>query len=82
MVLVGRRGEKRVVLWGKWLKTSLAMIALSAAFTTLAYVAFAQRWNLEAPLHGLYGGAGISLFLLTVSLLTPLKRLPMLPRDR
>jgi len=81
MVLVGRRGEKRVVLWGNWFKTSLVLIALSAALTTLAYVAFAQRWNPEAPVHGLCGGAGISLVLLMVSLLTPLKRLPMLPRD-
>jgi hypothetical protein len=81
MVLVGRRGEKRVVLWGNWFKTRLGLTALSAAFTTLAYVVLAQRWNPDAPLRGLCGGAGISLVLLVVSLLTPRKRLPILPRD-
>lgn len=81
MVLVGRRGDKRVVLWGHWFRITLILIAVSAALTTLAYVVFAQRWNPQAPLLGCYGGAGISLVLLLVSLLAPLKRLPFLPRD-
>lgn len=81
-VFVARRGNKRVILWGNFFKASLLVTLLSSALTTLAYVAIAQRWNSDAPLHGLLGGLGIAVVLLLVSLLTPLRQLPFLPPER
>jgi hypothetical protein len=80
VVLVGRRGDKRVILWGNFLKTGFILILLSGALTTLAYVTLAQRWNPAVPIRGLLGGLGIAVILLVVGLLTPLKQLPFLPR--
>lgn len=79
---MARRGSKRVVLWGNVGRTSLVVTVLAVVLTTLAYLAFAQRWNPDAPLRGLLGGLIISIVLLLVNLLTPLKRLPFLPRER
>jgi hypothetical protein len=81
LILVGRRGNKRVILWGNWAKTSLMVTVLAVALTTVAYLVFAQRWNPAAPLRGLFAGLGISVVLLLVNLLTPLRRLPFLPRE-
>lgn len=81
LVLVGRRANKRTILWGNFLRATFVLAAASAALTTGAYVALARRWNPDAPLYGLLAGLGISVFLLLFNLLTPLNRLPFLPRE-
>jgi hypothetical protein len=78
-MLVARRGNKRVILWGNVCRVSLIVTCAAVALTTAVYLAFAQRWNPDAPLRGLLGGLGISLVLLVVNLLTPMRRLPYLP---
>jgi hypothetical protein len=82
LVLVGRRGNKRVILWRNVGRITLLVTLLSTVLSTLAYVAIARRWNPDAPLGGLIAGVGIAVVLLLVNLLTPIRHLPFLPRER
>lgn len=82
VVLVARQANKRVILWGMVGKTTAVVTVLAVAMTTGTYLLFCGRWNSAAPVSGLLGGLGISVILLVVNLLTPLRRLPHLPRPR
>jgi hypothetical protein len=76
--LVGHRQGKRVVLWRRFLLTTLLLTASSTLAAAGLFHLLAGRWDSRALLVGAGAGFAASVLTLIVALFTPLQRLPLI----